>query len=185
MVLQLHQQHQELHFHGGVATTLSPRNLKFCGGALFLTTIPSNISSLQVELDGSSPPPLGLQKFLNLKSGEIYYKKIKKEMSRQGNGKLPKLDLRLNLSPPRPSQEEVESPTRSTTPQATSPLSSCISSENTDLSSPETTSMILAGCPRCLMYVMLAEDDPKCPKCKSTVLLDFLHENNTKKTKKN
>ncbi|CAI0391374.1 unnamed protein product [Linum tenue] len=38
--------------------------------------------------------------------------------------------------------------------------------------------MVLVGCPRCLMYVMLSEDDPKCPKCKSTVLLDFLHDNN-------
>ncbi|CBI30362.3 unnamed protein product, partial [Vitis vinifera] len=28
--------------------------------------------------------------------------------------------------------------------------------------------MVLVGCPRCLMYVMLSEDDPKCPKCKST-----------------
>uniref|UniRef100_A0A0D9ZZU8 GIR1-like zinc ribbon domain-containing protein n=1 Tax=Oryza glumipatula TaxID=40148 RepID=A0A0D9ZZU8_9ORYZ len=33
--------------------------------------------------------------------------------------------------------------------------------------------MILAGCPRCMMYVMLSREDPKCPKCHSTVLLDF------------
>ena len=33
-------------------------------------------------------------------------------------------------------------------------------------------SMKLVGCPRCLMYVMLSEEvDPKCPKCKSKVLL--------------
>ncbi|KAJ9186858.1 hypothetical protein P3X46_002387 [Hevea brasiliensis] len=38
--------------------------------------------------------------------------------------------------------------------------------------------MMLVGCPRCLMYVMLSENDPKCPKCKSTVLLDILHDNN-------
>ncbi|KAK8970217.1 hypothetical protein KSP40_PGU008429 [Platanthera guangdongensis] len=61
--------------------------------------------------------------------------------------------------------------------------SSCVSSEGEQglrcSNSPEggTTSMVLAGCPRCLMYVMLSEDDPKCPKCKSTVLLDFLHDN--------
>ncbi|CAN0847314.1 Protein GL2-INTERACTING REPRESSOR 1 [Linum grandiflorum] len=39
--------------------------------------------------------------------------------------------------------------------------------------------MVLVGCPRCLMYVMLSEDDPRCPKCKSTVLLDFLHDSTT------
>ncbi|XP_050229969.1 protein GL2-INTERACTING REPRESSOR 1-like [Mercurialis annua] len=98
---------------------------------------------------------------------------------RNGNG--PKLDLKLNLSPPRANQR-VESPSRSAT---VSPPSSCVSSElnhqddNTlrYSNSPEATSMVVVGCPRCLMYVMLSEDDPKCPKCKSTVLLDFLHEN--------
>ncbi|CAI9780241.1 unnamed protein product [Fraxinus pennsylvanica] len=52
--------------------------------------------------------------------------------------------------------------------------------------SPEATSMMLVGCPRCLMYVMLAEEDPRCPKCKSTVLLDVIDDKNitTKKTKK-
>jgi len=33
--------------------------------------------------------------------------------------------------------------------------------------------MVLAGCPRCMMYVMLSREDPRCPKCHSTVLLDF------------
>ncbi|GMI71082.1 hypothetical protein like AT5G06270 [Hibiscus trionum] len=97
-------------------------------------------------------------------------------MSRR-NG--PKLELKLNLSPPRVNPR-VESPGRSATVSPTSPPSSCVSSEmNQDvgyLSSPEATSMILVGCPRCLMYVMLSEDDPKCPKCKSAVLLDFLHD---------
>ncbi|KAJ4705360.1 E3 ubiquitin-protein ligase [Melia azedarach] len=102
-------------------------------------------------------------------------------MSRR-NGKAPKLELKLNLSPPRGNQT-MESPTRSATVSPTSPPSSCVSSENQDdtlqySNSPEATSMVLVGCPRCLMYVMLSEDDPKCPKCKSTVLLDFLHDNN-------
>ncbi|KAJ4849370.1 hypothetical protein Tsubulata_010721 [Turnera subulata] len=102
-------------------------------------------------------------------------------MSRR-NG--PKLDLKLNLSPPRVNPR-VESPGRSATVSPTSPPSSCVSSElNQDegnllySSSPEATSMVLVGCPRCLMFVMLSEDDPKCPKCKSTVLLDFFHDNN-------
>ncbi|KAJ0088767.1 hypothetical protein Patl1_32671 [Pistacia atlantica] len=81
----------------------------------------------------------------------------------------------------------MDSPSRSATASPMSPLSSCVSSENQDDSlrysnSPEATSMVLVGCPRCLMYVMLSEDDPKCPKCKSTVLLDFLNDNNNKIT---
>ncbi|KAM7464311.1 hypothetical protein LguiA_032432 [Lonicera macranthoides] len=97
---------------------------------------------------------------------------------RKGNG--PKLELKLNLSPPganrRVDSLGVVSPT--------SPPTSCLSSELMNLqedkysSSPETTSMMLVGCPRCLMYVMLSEEDPKCPKCKSTVLLDIHPYNN-------
>ncbi|XP_011046935.1 PREDICTED: uncharacterized protein LOC105141421 [Populus euphratica] len=103
-------------------------------------------------------------------------------MSRR-NGSLPKLDLKLNLSPPRVNPR-VESPGRSATVSPTSPPSSCVSSERShdDSSSPEATSMVLVGCPRCLMYVMLSENDPKCPKCKSSVLLDFLHDNTTTTT---
>ncbi|XP_059298127.1 protein GL2-INTERACTING REPRESSOR 2-like [Lycium ferocissimum] len=85
---------------------------------------------------------------------------------RNGNGGS-KLDLKLNLSPPRVNHvPQVESPTRSLT---ASPISSCVSSDD----SSTITSMVLVGCPRCLMYVMLAEvNDPRCPKCKSTCLLD-------------
>ncbi|KAF5176683.1 E3 ubiquitin-protein ligase [Thalictrum thalictroides] len=195
MSLQLQQHYQQVHICCGVTSSnLCTRNhkpLKFgeCGlnHLSHQTTTFTTLDLLPVEeLDGSFPHPLGWQKFLNLESGSIYYKKSKqkgciKTMSR--NGKAPKLDLRLNLSPPRANEEVVESsPTRSTT----SPPSSCISSEmNADLNSPEVTSMMLVGCPRCLMYVMLSQKDPKCPKCKSTGLLDFLHENTSKKCRKN
>ncbi|KAI5674415.1 hypothetical protein M9H77_14779 [Catharanthus roseus] len=103
-------------------------------------------------------------------------------MSRR-NGNVPKLDLKLNLSPPRGNQR-VQSPSRSSTASPTSPPSSCVSSElnqeeNYSFSnSPEATSMIVAGCPRCLMYIMLPEKDPRCPKCKSTVLLEVFNDNN-------
>ncbi|CAK7329146.1 unnamed protein product [Dovyalis caffra] len=110
-------------------------------------------------------------------------------MSQRGNS--PMLDLKLNLSPPRPNQQ-VESPNASVSNSSfeMSAESSCVSSEPEDMStvnypsSPDTTPMLLVGCPRCLMYVMLSEVDPRCPKCKSTVLLDFLREENTKKTNK-
>ncbi|KAI3855168.1 hypothetical protein MKX03_021521 [Papaver bracteatum] len=164
----------------------------------------SHHSSIPVELEEPYPLPLGCQRFLDLKSGEIYYKKEGQEkrllnresrrMSRHGKG--PRLDLKLNLSPPRVNNitnpRQVESPNhnrRSGNSSPTSPPSSCVSSENSNddtlrySSSPEATSMVLVGCPRCLMYVMLSEEDPKCPKCKSTVLLDFLHDNTTKKTR--
>ncbi|KAJ8574184.1 hypothetical protein K7X08_025989 [Anisodus acutangulus] len=115
---------------------------------------------------------------------------------RNGNG--PKLDLKLNLSPPRamnhhnhhqhqhhidqhPIRMQESSPVRSMT---SSPTSSCVSSDDSPahqchVNSPETsTSMVLVGCPRCLMYVMLAEADPRCPKCKNTCLLDVIYESN-------
>lgn len=102
-------------------------------------------------------------------------------MSRR-NGNVPKLDLKLNLSPPRVNPR-VQSPSRSSTVSPTSPPSSCVSSEmNPDdagygfSNSPEATSMIVAGCPRCLMYIMLPEKDPRCPKCKSTVLLEVFND---------
>ncbi|ONK71442.1 uncharacterized protein A4U43_C04F8610 [Asparagus officinalis] len=118
-------------------------------------------------------------------------------MSHHNNkGKSLKPELKLNLSLlPRgePSslmrmetdENDDDSPNRMSISSSSemsliSPLSSCVSSEN----SPETSkSMVLAGCPRCLMYVMLSEDEePKCPKCKNAVLLDFNHD---KKNKKN
>lgn len=87
----------------------------------------------------------------------------------------PKLELKLNLSPARVNeQRQVESPGR------VSGESSCVSSEYSSSPEAEATSMVLVGCPRCLMYVMLAEEDPRCPKCKSTVLLDVATTRNSK-----
>ncbi|KAA8518485.1 hypothetical protein F0562_015959 [Nyssa sinensis] len=162
---------------------------------LFHTKHPSS----HIDIIEACPLPLDSQKSFNLKTLEISQTSSVQEkyledttMSRK-NGNGPKLDLKLNLSPPR-ANPQVESPSRSATVSPTSPPSSCVSSElnqdDTGLrysSSPEATSMMLVGCPRCLMYVMLAEEDPRCPKCKSTVLLDVLHDNTaaatTKKTK--
>ncbi|KAF8395441.1 hypothetical protein HHK36_019387 [Tetracentron sinense] len=151
----------------------------------------SKLASSQIELDTPAPLSLGWQKFLDLKTGEIYYKKDTtkvcfEEANMSRNGKNPKLDLKLNLSPPRVNPPVLESSNQSASLSPTSPPSSCVSSEETlrHSNSPEATSMVLAGCQNCLMYVMLSEEDPKCPKCKSTVLLDFLHDNNTNKTRK-
>ncbi|KAL3850269.1 hypothetical protein ACJIZ3_012151 [Penstemon smallii] len=110
----------------------------------------------------SSSTPMAFNGF-----GRIGRSKIKGGMNY--NAESPKLDLKLHLSPPRDHGGPVSSA------DELSQESSCVSREVSP-SSPETRSMILVGCPRCLMYVMLLEEDPKCPKCKSTVLLDFLRE---------
>ncbi|VAI10761.1 unnamed protein product [Triticum turgidum subsp. durum] len=85
------------------------------------------------------------------------------------------LDLKLNLSLP----ARGYSSNRVMADEESSP-SSCLSSENEHglqwSNSPEATSMVLAACPRCFIYVMLPQDDPRCPQCKSPVLLDFLQD---------
>ncbi|CAN7002001.1 unnamed protein product [Brassica rapa subsp. trilocularis] len=96
-------------------------------------------------------------------------------MSRR-NRSGPKLELKLNLSPS-PSQGEQMSMVRSPSRSNTASPNSCVSSEPSQEEMETPISMVLVGCPRCLMYVMLSQDEPKCPKCKSTVLLDFFHEN--------
>ncbi|KAG6632051.1 hypothetical protein I3843_13G116100 [Carya illinoinensis] len=112
-------------------------------------------------------------------------------MSKRANGRT--LELRLNLSPPRREHSPAESIDVSTSSSSEiSVEGSCVSSEPEDKpmtlqyspSNSEARSMMLVGCPRCLMYVMLSElADPKCPKCKSTVLLDFLKEENARNTR--
>ncbi|KAK9734597.1 hypothetical protein RND81_04G150700 [Saponaria officinalis] len=94
-------------------------------------------------------------------------------------------DMKVNMSPRQtvpvaPISIDVGPHRMSTSSPDVSPTRSCVSSEDNlkYSSSPETTSMVLVGCPRCLMYVMLSETDPRCPKCKSTVLLDIHDEDN-------
>ncbi|KAK8479088.1 hypothetical protein V6N13_063316 [Hibiscus sabdariffa] len=111
-------------------------------------------------------------------------------MSRRSSS--PKPDLVLNLTPPRVANHQVASPNVSVSSSEMFPESSCLSSEPENNyedststaeyrgSRPEVTPMLLVGCPRCFMYVMLSEVDPKCPQCKSTVFLDFLNQENAK-----
>ncbi|KAK6944085.1 hypothetical protein RJ641_025187 [Dillenia turbinata] len=166
--MSLEVQSQQDHVDGGGA----------CGGALAL--VPS-LTSLRQHT-----PLITDLESINLTTPNRDLEGT--EMSRRTE-KNPRLDLKLNLSQPRV-DPRVISPSRAATVSPTSPPSSCASSELsqeealTYSDSPEVTSMLLVGCPRCLMYVMLSERDPKCPKCKSTVLVDFLQENANKKTGK-
>lgn len=91
-----------------------------------------------------------------------------------GNGNGPRLELKLNPSPNRAVGLGPESPARSI--DSVSPPSSCLSSElSQDEAEPATSVMVVVGCPRCLMYVLMPDDlDSKCPRCKSHVLLDFM-----------
>jgi hypothetical protein len=107
-------------------------------------------------------------------------------MSRANGGRgARRLDLKLNLSLPARGDSSAASRRILAGPadEESSP-SSCVSSESEQhggggalqwSDSPEATSMVLAACPRCFIYVMLAEADPRCPKCCSPVILDFLH----------
>ncbi|GJN21228.1 hypothetical protein PR202_gb08689 [Eleusine coracana subsp. coracana] len=87
------------------------------------------------------------------------------------------LDLKLNAARRGAARTAAASDEESSSP------SSCLSSEGEGeqghglqwSDSPEATPMVLAACPRCLMYVMLSETDPRCPRCLNPVLLDFLH----------
>ncbi|KAL5575929.1 hypothetical protein UlMin_017628 [Ulmus minor] len=112
-------------------------------------------------------------------------------MSQQGNSSCQSLEVKVNMSPPPPRrashhQELGEDTTTASESSLSSEMSvdgSCVSSEAEETSnSLDNTAMVLVGCPRCLMYVMLSDVDPKCPKCKSTVLLDFLNHATNKKT---
>lgn len=58
--------------------------------------------------------------------------------------------------------------------ESSSPASSCVSSDaEDDRHEAAAKPMVVVGCPQCLMYVMLSgeEQQPKCPRCKSPVLL--------------
>ncbi|KAK1617242.1 hypothetical protein QYE76_022759 [Lolium multiflorum] len=110
-------------------------------------------------------------------------------MSRANSGRgARRLDLKLNLSLPARGDSSAASRRMVAAPadEESSP-SSCVSSESEQhggggalqwSDSPEATSMVLAACPRCFIYVMLAEADPRCPKCRCPVILDFLHGGN-------
>lgn len=98
------------------------------------------------------------------------------QMSKRARSSPTLLGVGLSLSPPRVTTtssffDDVLSNESSSIEAVHSSEGSCVSCD----AAQETKAMLLVGCTRCLMYVMLPEIDPKCPKCKSTVLLDFLN----------
>lgn len=87
------------------------------------------------------------------------------------------LDLSLRLSPPKPSPGpavELLISGGSVFPlSAQSGMSLGVSAreELTSFSSPEIPPLIVKGCPRCYMHVMVPKTDQKCPKCGSYRLI--------------
>ncbi|KAG6477169.1 protein GL2-INTERACTING REPRESSOR 1-like [Zingiber officinale] len=91
---------------------------------------------------------------------------------------LQKVDLNLKLAlPARGDAPGIDVDDYGSPEQLSSP-SSCLSLEADRDSPKEAAPMVLAACPQCFMYVMLCSADSKCPRCKSDVLLDFLHGSN-------
>lgn len=108
----------------------------------------------------------------------------------KGNGRSAKPELKLNLTCQLPRGEpsalmrmetededddsdlptSMASSTSSGLSLTSDPPSSCVSSANSPQASK---SMVVAGCPRCLVYVMLPVDDAKCPQCNNAVLVNF------------
>ncbi|CAF1698199.1 hypothetical protein HID58_051050 [Brassica napus] len=79
------------------------------------------------------------------------------------------LDLKLNILD---SSLPTESP------------SSSLCSEEAEGGGGEAKSMVVVGCPNCIMYIIMTLDssNPRCPRCNSQVLLDFITGYNTKKS---
>ncbi|KAI3840782.1 hypothetical protein MKW92_017481 [Papaver armeniacum] len=105
---------------------------------------------------------------------QIYYEKVEtqerepKKMSRtDGKGE------NDSTSPLVLDQLIITTAANSSASSASSPTSSCVTT-NINYS---------RGCLNCHLYVMLKEDNLKCPKCKGSVLLDFLWDYNTKNNK--
>ncbi|GAV81597.1 hypothetical protein CFOL_v3_25051 [Cephalotus follicularis] len=98
------------------------------------------------------------------------------------------LDLNLKLSTPTVYYED-ETSNRS---DISTPLSqqSCMSSDLSsnknleDTNKVQVSSLILMGCSQCIIYVMVPEADPICPKCNSSILIDIFRDNPAKKSRK-
>ncbi|KAH9329548.1 hypothetical protein KI387_001656, partial [Taxus chinensis] len=73
----------------------------------------------------------------------------------------------LQSPPPSPSPSPSLPPPSSSSSSSMALSISNQQSENTEevTEGPNSTSLMAAGCPRCLLYVLLPKSDPKCPRC--------------------
>lgn len=90
-------------------------------------------------------------------------------MNQQETASTLELDLKLNILD-------------SSLPTDESPSSS-LCSEEAEGGEGEAKSIVVVGCPNCIMYIIMSLDsNPRCPRCNSQVLLDFITGYNTKKS---
>ncbi|CAK7325199.1 unnamed protein product [Dovyalis caffra] len=98
------------------------------------------------------------------------------------------LDLNLKLSlPGLDPEDEPSNRIEISSSSSSSQQHSCMSLDINSIDSTnliEVPSLVLMGCAHCLIYVMVSEVDPKCPKCKRTVLVDMFRRRPAKKARK-
>lgn len=99
------------------------------------------------------------------------------------------LDLNLSLALPRMnSKVELSNPLKASSTLSQETCISYCSNPNKDIEGSsnvvlqdEVPSLVLMGCSHCYLYVMVSELAPKCPKCKSSVLIDIFRKNHPAK----
>ncbi|XWS65687.1 hypothetical protein CRYUN_Cryun05aG0134800 [Craigia yunnanensis] len=122
--------------------------------------------------------------------GEASRKRSFMEMETGEEEKRRSLDLNLRLTPLGLHQKDDISSNQYSEISSTS---SCMphnldssSSEEVEFSNTtfgEYPSLILMGCSRCLIYVMVSEINPKCPSCHSSILIDIFRSSFGKKSR--
>ncbi|KAJ4826829.1 hypothetical protein Tsubulata_023648 [Turnera subulata] len=121
-------------------------------------------------------------------------KRCFRKMEMTQEAKHTSLDLTLRLSPPGTILIQDDDDELSSHSEISSPTSqgSCLSLEMINSSqggldrintSVKVASLVLMGCPHCLIYVMVSQVEPKCPMCKSTVLIDTSYKNQAKRSR--
>ncbi|PIA63201.1 hypothetical protein AQUCO_00200901v1 [Aquilegia coerulea] len=141
----------------------------------------ARISSLAVNLDASERLPKGFSKFLDMKTGVVYYlKNGENDDTLRRNGRRHPVFESRHPHGGSASQSEISS--------LTSPPNSHVSSQNypEEVSSCSNArdrgiaSMTLMGCPRCHTYAMtvMGDESVMCPKCE-ICLIDFIREKST------
>lgn len=89
------------------------------------------------------------------------------------------IDLELRLSSLSPSLSLLQNQSNSSVPS--SDLSYEHEVSNSVVSKPAKIPLILMGCPKCYMYVMVPKNDPKCLQCDNPILIDLFQGNNSAK----
>lgn len=94
-------------------------------------------------------------------------------------------DLELDLNLPTPKEPCKDESSKTTPASSRNPCLSLLGQKrNPDeilQGAVKFPSLILKGCCRCKMYVMVSEVKPQCPKCKSSVLINIFRPNPAKR----